>query len=95
MSRPSPEVLTEIFDQKTKKTSKVLKSDGIWTVYYDNVPINFKSESIEAFVSPRYKPVSFSNSGHAINLAKKLNKQFSTNKFTVVLLTYAETIYSE
>ena len=44
---------------------------------------------------PKYKPVSFSNSGHAINLAKKLNKQFNTNKFTVVLLKYAETIYSE
>jgi hypothetical protein len=37
--------------------------------------------------------VSFSNQGHAINLAKKLNTQFRTNKFSVVLLTQGETVF--
>jgi hypothetical protein len=36
---------------------------------------------------PKYKKVSFSNPGHAHNLSKKLNAQFKTDKFTVVLLT--------
>jgi hypothetical protein len=39
--------------------------------------------------------VSFSNQGHAINLAKKLNTQFRTNKFSVVLLTQGETVFPD
>jgi len=95
MSRPSPNVIIEITDNKTRKTDKILSSDGIWAVYYQNSPINIKTESIIAFTAPRYKTVSFSNKGHAINLAKKLNKQFSTKSFTVVILSHAEIIYSE
>ena len=47
------------------------------------------------YPGPKYKKVSFSNPGHAINLAKKLNKQFKTEDFTVVLLTVGQTIYPE
>ncbi len=46
-----------------------------------------------AYPGPKYKKVSFSNSGHAINLAKKLNTLFKTDKFTVVLMKQGETIY--
>ena len=46
-----------------------------------------------SYLVPKYKKVSFSNPGHAINLAKKLNKQFSTDKFTVVLLDKGKQIY--
>jgi hypothetical protein len=45
------------------------------------------------FPGPKYKKVSFSNPGHAINLAKKLNTQFRTNKFTVVLLRAGDQVY--
>ncbi len=46
-----------------------------------------------SYPGPKYKKVSFSNPGHAINLAKKLNKQFSTDKFTVVVLDKGKQIY--
>jgi hypothetical protein len=36
---------------------------------------------------PKYKKTSFSNPGHAHNLAKKLNLQFDTEAFNVVKLT--------
>ncbi len=93
MPRPVANVLLEIHNPSTHKTDKVIASEGIWSVYYQNRPINLKTESIIAFVTPRYKPVSFSNSGHAISLAKKLNKKFNTSDFTVVLLSHAEVIY--
>jgi hypothetical protein len=95
MSRPSATVLLESHNKHTHKTEQILKSDGIWAVYYNNLPINIKTLSIIAFVAPKYKNVSFSNKGHAINLAKRLNKLFSTRNFTVVILSHAEIIYSE
>ena len=90
--RPSPIILLEP-PRDTNKIDKVVASDGIWAVYYQNRPINLKSESTIAFTPPKYKNVSFSNKGHAINLAKKLNKQFNTTDFTAVVLSHAETIY--
>jgi hypothetical protein len=47
------------------------------------------------YPGPKYKKVSFSNPGHAISLAKKLNAQFKTDKFSVVLLSKGETVYSD
>ena len=45
------------------------------------------------YPGPKYKKVSFSNPGHAINLARKLNTQFKTDKFSVVLLTQGAQVY--
>jgi hypothetical protein len=45
------------------------------------------------YPGPKYKKVSFSNPGHAINLARKLNAQFKTEKFTVVLLQQGSQVY--
>jgi hypothetical protein len=45
------------------------------------------------YPGPKYKKVSFSNPGHAINLAKKLNAQFKSDKFSVVLLQDGQTVY--
>ena len=94
MSRPPPIVLLET-NNNPHKIDKVIASDGIWAVFYKNKPINLKSESIIAFTAPKYRSVSFSNKGHAINLVKKLNKKFGTTEFTAVILSHAETIYSE
>jgi hypothetical protein len=95
MARTSATVLLEISNEITKRIDKIIASDGVWAVYYQHKPINLKTESTIAFVAPRYKSVSFSNKGHAINLARKLNKQFDTTDFTVIVLTHAEIIYSE
>ena len=47
---------------------------------------------ISSYPGPKYKKVSFSNPGHARNLAKKLNKLFDTNDFTVYKLTDGERV---
>jgi hypothetical protein len=94
MSRPKPNVLVEITNKSTYKTEQVLSSDGIWAVYFDSNPINLKTSNLLIqYPGPKYKKVSFSNPGHAINLAKKLNMQFKTDKFSVVLLKAGERIY--
>ncbi len=94
MSRPKPEVLLEKIDKNTYKSEQVLASEGIWSVYYKDRAINLKSQNILInYPGPKYKKVSFSNSGHAINLAKKLNKAFDWKDFTVVLLKKGAVIY--
>jgi hypothetical protein len=94
MSRPKPNVLLEFTDKNTYKSEQVLASEGIWAVYYQNKPINLKSfNSLVGYPGPKYKKVSFSNPGHAINLAKKLNKLFKTEDFSVVLLNAGSTIF--
>jgi hypothetical protein len=94
MSRPKPQVLVEITDRSTYKTEQVLAAEGIWAVFFDGAPINLKTANmLVQYPGPKYKKVSFSNQGHAINLAKKLNTQFKTDKFSVVLLRQGETVF--
>lgn len=96
MSRPKPKILVEITNKETYKTEQVLASEGIWAVYYEERPINLKTSNyLVSYPGPKYKKVSFSNPGHAINLAKKLNEQFQTDKFSVVLLDKGKVIYPE
>ena len=96
MSRPRPQVLAEITNKETYKTEQVLASEGIWAVYFEARPINLKTSNyLVQSTGPRYKKVSFSNPGHAINLAKKLNEQFKTDKFSVVLLDKGKVVYPE
>ena len=74
MSRPKPTVLLQHSNKTTFKLDEVLAAEGIWAVFYDGKPINLKSSSLVAnYPGPKYKKVSFSNPGHAENLAKKLN----------------------
>jgi hypothetical protein len=88
VSRPKPNVLLEHVNKTTYKSDQILSSEGIWAVFYDNQPINLKTQNIlVAYPGPKYKKVSFSNPGHAHNLAKKLNTLFKSDKFTVVLLS--------
>jgi hypothetical protein len=94
MSRPKPRVLIEHTNKSTYKTEQVLASEGVWAVFYDNQPINLKtSNMLVQYPGPKYKKVSFSNPGHARNLARKLNTQFRTDQFTVVLLRAGDQIY--
>ena len=94
MSRPKPNILAEVVNKTTYKTEQVLSSQGIWAVFYDTQPINLKTSNLLVnYPGPKYKKVSFSNPGHAINLAKKLNTAFKTDKFSVVLLTQGEHVF--
>ena len=83
MSRPKPKVLLENVNKKTYKAEQILESEAIWAVFYKNEPFN----SLTSYPGPKYKKVSFSNPGHAHNLAKKLNLTFGTEDFQVVKLT--------
>ena len=72
---------------------EVLAAEGIWAVFYDGKPINLKSSSLVAnYPGPKYKKVSFSNPGHALNLAKKLNQTFGSDKFQVYQLSTGKKI---
>ena len=94
MSRPKPRVLIEHTNKVTYKTEQVLASEGVWAVFYENQPINLKTSNLLVqYPGPKYKKVSFSNPGHARNLARKLNTQFRTDKFTVVLLKSGDPVY--
>jgi hypothetical protein len=94
MSRPKPSIVLENVNKTTYVSEQVLASDGIWAVFYDKKPINLKTYNIlVSYPGPKYKKISFSNKGHAINLCKKLNTLFKTDKFTVMLLTVGEQIF--
>jgi hypothetical protein len=96
MSRPKPKVLLEITNKKSYKTEQVLEAEAIWAVFYKDQPINLKTSSmVVQQLGPKYKKVSFSNSGHAFNLAEKLNKLFQTLDFSVCKLTTGEKITDE
>lgn len=88
MSRPKPSIILNYTDPKTYKSEQVLKADAIYAVFYSGQPINLRSlNALLDYPGPKYKKVSFSNPGHAFNLAEKLNKLFKTEKFEVHMLT--------
>jgi len=94
VSRPKPKIIAELTNRNTYRSDQVLASEGIWAVFYNEQPINLKTCNLLTSVpGPKYKKVSFSNKGHAINLARKLNTQFKTDKFSVVLLKAGQKIY--
>lgn len=94
MSRPKPTVILEHINNKTYKSEQVLEADAIWAVFYKSKPFNLKSaNALTNYPGPKYKKVSFSNPGHAHNLAKKLNQMFKCEDFAVFKLTTGQQIY--
>jgi hypothetical protein len=87
MSRPKPNVLLEHVNKKSYKSEQVLEAEAIWAVFYKDKPFNLKSSNVLTnYPGPKYKKVSFSNPGHAHNLASKLNELFTIEDFAVVKL---------
>lgn len=96
MSRPKPTIILEITNKKTYKTEQILDAEAIWAVFYQDKPINLKTSSLVAHdINPKYKKVSFSNVGHAKNLAEKLNKLFNTKDFSVYKLVTGEKLTND
>jgi len=96
VSRTPSKVLLEIVDKKTYRVDQIVEASGIWAVFYDSQPINLKNQHyLDSTAVPKYKKTSFSNPGHARNLCRKLNKQFSTDKFSVVFLTQGTRVYPD
>lgn len=91
MSRPKPEIILENINSKTYKAEQVLSAGAIYAVYYKGQPINLRTLShLVSYPGPKYKKVSFSNSGHAFNLAERLNKLFKSTDFEVYKLLAGE-----
>lgn len=96
MSRPAPTVLLESIDKKTYRSEQVLAANAIWAVFYQGQPFNLKSSNaLTNFPGPKYKKTSFSNEGHAHNLARKLNEMFNTKDFDVRKLTDGAVVTKE
>ena len=93
MSRPKPEILLELVNKTTYKAEQILSADAIYSVFYEGKPINLRTlHTLVSYPGPKYKKVSFSNSGHAFNLAERLNKMFNTDKFEVVKLSQGDIV---
>jgi hypothetical protein len=92
MARPKPTVLQEYTDDSFR-SEQVLAAEAIYAVFYKNTPINLKCfNSLVDMPSAKYKKTSFSNAGHAFNLAERLNIKFKTTEFTVEKLVNGERI---
>src|SRR5271165_490693 len=87
MARPKPTIILENVNPKNHKSEQVLDAEAIYAVFYQGKPINLRTLSyLVSYPGPKYKKVSFSNSGHAFNLAERLNKMFKTTDFAVFKL---------
>lgn len=92
MSRPKPTVLLSHVSS-SGKIEQILAAEAIFAVFYDGKPINIKNMASQLDISgPKYKKSSFSNAGHAHNLAERLNGLFKTDKFAVHKLTSGEVV---
>ena len=96
MSRPKPNVLMEYTNPATYKSEQILHADAIWAVFYNNEPFNLKSSNaLTNYPGPKYKKTSFSNPGHAHNLASKLNEMFNSTDFAVYKLSTGDVVEEE
>mgnify|MGYP001375652319 CR=1 FL=1 len=75
--RPLGDVLDQTAAQDTPRRPPSLALDGLWALFE---------------ICLQNKKTSFSNPGHAHNLATKMNSLFKTDLFTVVKLTSGETV---
>ena len=88
MARPKPIIILEHTDNQTYRSEQVLKAQAVYSVFHKGEAINLRSlNSLVNFPGPKYRKVSFSNPGHAINLAQRLNKLFRCDDFEVYILT--------
>ena len=92
MARPKPTIILEHVD-RNYNSEQILDAGAIYAVYYNGKPINLRTlNTLVNYPGPKYKKVSFSNSGHAFNLADRLNKKFNTDSFCVVKLLEGEIV---
>ena len=96
MSRPKPTVLLEYVNKKTYRSEQVLEAEAIWAIFHKGKPFNLKSSNmLTNYPGPKYKKTSFSNPGHAHNLAKKLNDMFHSDEFCVMRMTTGDVVVEE
>jgi hypothetical protein len=97
MSRPKPTVILQHVRDDLKAT-QVCEADGIFAVCYRGQPIMMRTNcNIEVPDYPgfKYGKTSWSNPGHAFNLAERLNEMFKTTEFTVHKMTVGRMLREE
>lgn len=93
MSRPKPTIILSHTATLSGKAEQILAAEAIYAVFHDGKPINLKTVNENILGNNnKYKKTAFANSGHAFNLAEKLNKMFSTTSFAVYKLTSGEVV---
>lgn len=86
--RKKPKILIEKTDKDTYISEQVLVADGVYAVFYQGKPISIrKVNSLIDDNSAKYTKTIYSAIGHAVGLAKKLNKKFNTTDFDVYMMT--------
>lgn len=83
MARKSGEVLASHTHRFTGRHTEVVLGTGLYCVTYDNRPVNVRTTNAYTTMLPKYDTVGYVNKAHAVNKAAKLNKLFSTDKFSV------------
>lgn len=83
MARPGATILLSRHLDDFNST-EVLDAQGLYAVLYKDKPINLKTESwTERGQLKKYVRTTYPNKKPAENLAKKLNRDFFTEDFTV------------
>jgi hypothetical protein len=88
MARTKPTILLEDIDEFTGKALQVCDADAVYAVTYKGKPVSLRTfQNIEiTYPGPKYAKSTYTQSGHAFNLAEKLNQQFNTQDFAVVVM---------
>jgi len=93
MTRPKPTVLLQDVEPDGR-VLQVCETDAVYAVCYCGEPIMLKTypDANSNYYGAKYNKTSFPNSGHAFNLADKLNSRFKTDEFTVAIMRVGRTI---
>jgi hypothetical protein len=93
MARPSPNILLRDVEP-SGKALEVCEADALYGVLYQGKPIKVRTlQNIDvSFLGPKYSKTAFPESGHAYNLAEKLNRMFNTTDFSVAIMVVGRTI---
>lgn len=84
MARPKPTILDAVIDPQTYIATQILDGKGLWAVFYDGRPFVLRLERPDNGF--RYKRTTSPHLTTSIVLKNRLNKQFQTDRFTVVRL---------
>lgn len=91
MARPKPTIILECPNKETHKTEQILEADAVYAVFYKGRPINVRMiNTLVSTPGPKYRKCIFPNAGFAVNLAERLNKQYSCDDFKVNKLIAGE-----
>ena len=94
MSRPKLTILLD-YTNRNYISEQVLQAEVVYAVFYQNWPISLRSLNILVDYPPKYERTCFPLPGYAFNLARRLNRLFKTDEFSVYKLSGGEKVDRE